>query len=165
MYLPFTLRHWLRRSLNRIVETPARLAAGAAASGNPLARAYHASYVRRRFEPLRPLLPSGALVFDVGANAGLWTAALRSLDCRVVAVEPQAACVALLTDRFADDPLVAVVAAAVSQDAGELELFLAGASEHATTSPHWMDDMVARAGFDRSYWPGSVVVPVGPSTT
>src|SRR5256885_878214 len=45
--------------------------------------------------------PAGALVFDIGANAGAMTRVFASLGARVVAVEPNADCVRHieLTDR------------------------------------------------------------------
>jgi FkbM family methyltransferase len=39
------------------------------------------------------LLPAGALVFDIGANTGQYSAALEASGARVVALEPNAACV------------------------------------------------------------------------
>lgn len=41
----------------------------------------------------RPLLPPGALVFDIGANIGTYSLAFSSLGARVVALEPNPDCV------------------------------------------------------------------------
>jgi FkbM family methyltransferase len=156
--IPLPIRRRLRLLADRVVTAPARAAHGRADEDDALSQAYCRWYARRRFAPLRSLLPLDALVFDVGANKGSWTAALRSLGCRVVAVEPQTDCVAMLRERFARDALVTVVATAVGAEAGQAELFVAKGSEHATTSRQWMDDMVARAGFEHSYWKEAVTV-------
>ena len=158
--IPFTVRHRVRRLTDRIVSTPGRAARGAAGGEDIVSRAYSAWYVRRRFAALRKLLPSDALVFDIGANLGEWTAVLRSTGCRVVAVEPQTDCVERLRERFKRDPRVTVVAAAVGGRTGEADLFVAQGSEHTTTSRKWMDDMVSRGGFQRSYWEQAVTVPM-----
>lgn len=39
------------------------------------------------------LLPNGSLVFDIGANVGMYSEALESAGARVIAVEPNADCV------------------------------------------------------------------------
>lgn len=39
------------------------------------------------------LIPAGALVFDIGANTGKYAEALEALGARVIALEPNAACV------------------------------------------------------------------------
>ena len=151
-HIPFVVRHRLRHLSDQVAAAPARAARIAAGADNRISWAYHDWYFRRRFAPLRALLPRDALVFDVGANVGSWTAVLRSMGCRVVAVEPQPDCVERLRRRFADDPLVSVVAGAVAGVPGDAELFVAQGSEHATTSRKWIDDMVARGGFQLSYW-------------
>ena len=150
--VPFAIRHRARSARDAIVEAPARAAAATADAGSPISRAYRDWYLRRQFLPLRALLPTQALVFDVGANIGMWTDVLRGFGCRVVALEPNSDCVARLRRRFGDDGQVHVVAAAISDTAGDVDLFVAGLSEHSTTSRRWIDDMVARAGFDADYW-------------
>jgi FkbM family methyltransferase len=156
--IPFAVRHRLRQVSDRISAAPAQAARRAADADDPMSRAYYDWYLRRRFGPLRALLPADPLVFDVGANVGAWTGVLRSMGCRVVAVEPQADCIDRLQMRFAGDPRVTIVAAAIGGETGDIELFVAAGSEHATTSRKWMDDMVARGGFQPSYWEQIVTV-------
>ena len=73
----------------------------------------------------RQFIGAGTLVFDIGANRGLKTAAFLRLGARVVAVEPNPDCVVALRSRFsralADGRLV-VVPAAVGRSAGRLQL-------------------------------------------
>jgi len=158
-HLPSAVRYRLGRLRLGFAALPLRAAEAAAASDGPVSRRYRAWYMRRRFAGLLALLPREALVFDVGANVGRWTEVLRSAGCRVVAVEPQADHAAALARRYAGDSGVTVMAAAVAESAGELELYLAPSSEHATTSRRWMTDMVSRAGFDADYWHTTVTVP------
>ena len=67
----------------------------------------------------------GSLVFDVGANVGDRTAVLVELGARVVAVEPQADCAAVLRERFGE--AVTVEQAAVGSALGEAELHVPSA--------------------------------------
>lgn len=158
-HIPLAIRHRVRQMPARFSEIPLKAAEAAATRRDPLARSYRVWYLRRRFAGLLALLRPDALVFDVGANVGTWTEVLRSFGCRVVAVEPQAACVARLASRYARDAGVTVVVAAVAETAGELELFLAGSSQHASASRRWIDEMVTRGGFAPDYWQETVTVP------
>jgi len=60
----------------------------------------------------------GALVFDVGAHVGSRSRAFLDLNARVVAVEPQPACIAYLQRRWAGDSRFTLVAAAVGAQSG-----------------------------------------------
>lgn len=72
------------------------------------------------------------LVFDVGAHVGNRIAPLRALGARVVAVEPQPHCVALLERFYGDDPDVHIVDAACG--ASESRATLHVSAEHPTLS-------------------------------
>jgi FkbM family methyltransferase len=72
----------------------------------------------------RQLVRPGDLVFDVGAAEGYHTRVLRRLGARVVAVEPQRYCRRVLARRFAADPGVVVVAAAVGDEPGSGRLWV-----------------------------------------
>lgn len=84
----------------------------------------------RRF--YRGFVGPGDLVFDVGAHVGNRIAPLRALGARVVAVEPQPHCVALLERLYGDDPDVNLVDAACG--AAESEATLHVSPEHPTLS-------------------------------
>jgi len=111
---------------------------------------------------LHPFLPPDALAFDVGANVGQWTAALQSLHCRVVAVEPQEGCAAEITQAHVDHPDVHVVVEAVGAARGTADLFLANtSSEHASMAPEWMSAMRQSGRMPDAAWTaGTVRVPV-----
>ncbi len=155
--IPFAVRHRLRLRVDAITTTPQRLASAGRTPRNRADARYQVWYrhrtMRRFFERLvRP----GDLVFDIGANRGEWTAGLRSVGCRVVAVEPQPECAAAIVA----DPLVTVVVAAVGLDGGEVALFIAPQSEHATTSPEFITAMIDSGRYPAEYWSRSVSVPV-----
>lgn len=67
----------------------------------------------------------GSLVFDVGAHLGNRVRAFRSLDARVIALEPQKSCELVLRRLYGGDPRVETVAEAVGAEAGEAELRIA----------------------------------------
>lgn len=64
----------------------------------------------------------GELCFDVGANLGNRTAILLDLGSRVIAVEPQPACVKRLRELFDKNENVVIVEAAVGEREGRGEL-------------------------------------------
>lgn len=86
--------------------------------------------VRRRLTERRlanfyaTFVSEGSLCFDVGANVGTHSAALRRLGTQVVAIEPQAQCVQILSQRFSEDPSVTVVNSAVSSHPGVTTLHI-----------------------------------------
>jgi FkbM family methyltransferase len=67
-------------------------------------------------------LSPGDLAFDVGAHVGNRVRAWRRLGVRVVAVEPQPACVRVLRVLYGRDPEVRIAAAAVAGCEGSLPL-------------------------------------------
>lgn len=74
-------------------------------------RAFYAQFIKE-----------GDLCFDIGANLGNRVKSFRSLGCRVVAVEPQARCLATLRRSFAQDPEVVVLGKAAGSSLGMAEL-------------------------------------------
>jgi FkbM family methyltransferase len=74
----------------------------------------------RRF--YRAFVGPGSVVFDVGAHLGNRVRAFRSLDARVIALEPQTSCEAVLRRLYGGDPRVDVVPEAVGSEPGEAEL-------------------------------------------
>lgn len=79
-------------------------------------------------------LHPGDLAFDIGAHVGDRTEAFRRLGARVAAVEPQPALARHLRVRFARDPAVAVVEAAVASSPGRIILHLNEANPTVTTA-------------------------------
>jgi FkbM family methyltransferase len=84
------------------------------------------------------LLP-GDVVFDVGANFGDKTAALLARGVKVVSVEPQPGCVAVLNGRFGGNPNVTVIPKGLGGRPGLLEMSINNAAPALSTfSPEWM---------------------------
>lgn len=65
----------------------------------------------------------GDVVFDVGANLGIYTEVFLRLGARVVAVEPQPYCVAVLQRRFGGDDRVMIVQKGVGLAVGERDFY------------------------------------------
>src|SRR3954451_22519767 len=63
-------------------------------------------------------ISTGDLVFDVGAHVGKRTAVFLALGARVVAVEPQAECVAELRRSFARNDRLSIVPHALAATEG-----------------------------------------------
>jgi FkbM family methyltransferase len=77
---------------------------------------------------------SDALVLDIGANVGSWTAALLRVapTARVIAIEPHPEPRAILANRFANDPRVRIEPRPLSREAGPVLLRITGHSANAS---------------------------------
>src|SRR5688572_9043943 len=86
------------------------------------------------------LIPKRSLCFDIGANVGNYTELLLQAGARrVVAVEPQAACVNDIRQRFIEDRRVTLVPAAVGSTEGMVKMYASDASQIASCSKEWID--------------------------
>jgi FkbM family methyltransferase len=95
------------------------------------------------------LLP-GDVVFDVGANVGDKAEALLQCGVKVVCVEPQPACVAVLEGRFARESRVAIVPKGLGSRPGILEMHInTQAPVLSTFSPEWMTGRFAHETWDQ----------------
>jgi FkbM family methyltransferase len=104
----------------------------------------------------RQLIHSGDLCFDVGANLGQKTSLFLDIGARVVSVEPQPACAALLERSFRGRDVV-IVRAALGATAGQAELFLC---DETTTISTMSSRFVASGRFAKTYkWGKKIVVP------
>jgi FkbM family methyltransferase len=109
----------------------------------------------------RPFVPAGGLCFDIGAHVGSRTRCWRRLGARVVAVEPQRDCLAVLRTLFGRDADVALVAAAVGREAGSATLYEAPGNLTVTTlSTAWMADVSRDPGFAGLDWQAAGAVAV-----
>lgn len=109
----------------------------------------------------RHFVPAGGLCFDIGAHVGGRTRCWRRLGARVVAVEPQRDCLAVLRTLFGRDADVALVAAAVGREAGTATLYEAPGNLTVTTlSTGWMADVSRDPGFAGLDWRAAGTVPV-----
>jgi FkbM family methyltransferase len=109
----------------------------------------------------RPFVPAGGLCFDVGAHVGQRTRCWRRLGARVVAVEPQRACLAVLRRLCGHDPGVTLVAAAVGRAPGEATLYAAPRTPTvASLSAEWVERARRDPGFAHVEWRADERVPV-----
>ena len=110
---------------------------------------------------LAPVARRHELAFDIGANIGEWSAVLRKLGCRVVAVEPQADCVAEMDRRFAGDAEVVTVQAAVADWIGSGDLRPSTTSStHASMSAEWRRTAMEKGYMPPEVWLEPIEVPV-----
>lgn len=107
----------------------------------------------------RHFVKKGDLCFDVGANVGNRTSIFIAIGARVVAVEPQPACVAELRARFGDTRRLEIVEAALGGDLGMAELMLARYSTVASLSPQWVERVRQAGRFDYD-WNERLTVPL-----
>jgi FkbM family methyltransferase len=125
---------------------------------------------KRLEEALRPLTPGqnrqrrstlelygqflrpGDLAFDIGANIGNRTDILLQLGARVVAVEPQAACVARLNRKYGTNPHVVVVAKALGSQAGIAPMMVSEAHTISSLSTRWVDAVRSSGRFGDHAW-------------
>lgn len=142
--LPLSLRIRGRRLLKWRPRMPRDYASAAAAPSGWFHEAFRIIYRRRHFRRFfAELLRPGDLVFDAGANVGEWTNAFRSIGCRVIAIEPQAACANEIRSRYRDDANVVVVEAALAEAPGARELILSTTgSEHASLSREFVETII-----------------------
>lgn len=109
----------------------------------------------------RRFVPSGGLVFDVGAHVGDRVAAFRRLGARVVAVEPQPALVRTLRLIHGRDAGVIIEPVAVGAAEGEVALMVnADNPTVSTASPQFIEAARGASGWEAQRWTGLVRVPV-----
>ena len=103
----------------------------------------------------------GDLVFDVGSHVGDRIDSFLRLGCRVVAVEPQPAVLALLRALYARRRAVAIEAVAIGAGRGELELGLNPANPTvATGSPAFVASAAGAPGWQGQRWTARTKVPL-----
>lgn len=84
----------------------------------------------------------GDLVFDIGANVGKMTAMYLDIGARVLAVEPQVHCAALLAKAFTDNDNFEFELAACGPENGVTIISIYGGTTISTLVPrrYWQDD-------------------------
>lgn len=106
-------------------------------------------------------LGPGDLAFDLGAHLGDRVRAWRSLGARVVAVEPQPACLRLLRRWYGADPAVTLLGCAVGAEEGEATLSLNRRNPTLSTlSRSWLARASRTPGFAGVRWEGTCRVTV-----
>ncbi|HEU5166689.1 MAG TPA: FkbM family methyltransferase [Chitinophagaceae bacterium] len=99
----------------------------------------------------------GGLVFDIGANVGNRIGLFLELGAKVIAVEPQQACVEILQKKYGNK--IHIENIGLSHSEGELELHIADES----TISSFSEEFITKTGanrFKRNKWKETVKVPV-----
>jgi FkbM family methyltransferase len=108
-----------------------------------------------------PFVHAGGLCFDVGAHVGQRTRCWRRLDARVVAIEPQRACLRVLRALCGRDPGITIVPMAVGRVRGEATLYAAPRTPTvASLSADWIERVRRDPGFAHVEWRADERVPV-----
>jgi FkbM family methyltransferase len=124
---------------------------------------YHGIPLRRRrlTRFYASFIQPGDLCFDLGAHVGSRLRAWLPLGARIVAVEPQPQCMALLRRWFGDHPAITLVAHAVGAAPGIAELFVSPRNPTVTSLlPAWIAAVRQDPSFERVRWDYTVTVPV-----
>jgi FkbM family methyltransferase len=108
----------------------------------------------------RHFIAPGDVCFDLGAHVGNRVLAWRRLGARVVAVEPNPACVRLLRLFYGRDPRVAILKVAAARHAGTHRLHLSSRNPSVSTLSHaWAARVVRSRTFARVRWDRTLLVP------
>lgn len=101
------------------------------------------------------------LCFDVGAHVGNRVSAWLRLDARIVAIEPQPRCAALLQKWYGSNKSVTLVTSAIGAQAGAQTLYVSRDNPTVTTlSRNWIDEVQQVEGFADVRWQDEVTVDV-----
>ena len=124
---------------------------------------YHGIPLRRRrlTRFYATFIQPGDLCFDIGAHVGSRLRAWLPLGARIVAVEPQPECMALLRRWFGDHDRITLIEQAVGATPGVAELFVSPRTPTVTSlSPAWIAAVQQDPSFERVRWDYTVTVPV-----
>lgn len=108
----------------------------------------------------RLFVPAGSTCFDVGANVGNRVSVFLELGARVIAVEPQPACIEVLLKKFENNASFTLVNKALGQAFGEAEMLQCEASTISSMSKQWIEAVKNSGRFSGYDWSKTIVVPV-----
>jgi FkbM family methyltransferase len=136
------IRRLLGKKKERFEEIARERLLGSAAF--PVVRtAYQSVFNRGKLQSRRQMkefysqfVSSGDLVFDVGANVGMYSEIFAELKARVVAIEPNPACLGFLQS-LARRTSVVVEPRAISDQPGKIALQVSDMSVLSTANPEW----------------------------
>jgi FkbM family methyltransferase len=100
----------------------------------------------------------GALVFDVGANIGMYTEIFTELKARVVAIEPNPECVTFLRN-LARRTRLQIETCAVADKPGTILLQLSDVSTLSTANPEWRSMVEQTARYNGGNFTKQIDVP------
>jgi len=102
-------------------------------------------------------VPPGGLIFDIGANIGNRIEIFLASGAKVVAVEPQATCVDILTKKFGNK--ICIEQTGLSSSAGTREFYIANESTISTFSKEFISK-TGGSRFKRNTWKESIQINV-----
>jgi FkbM family methyltransferase len=97
------------------------------------------------------------LVFDVGANVGNRVQVFLAISAKVIAVEPQPACINTLEEKFGNDIVIEKVG--LGKESGVLEMFIANDSTISTFSKEFIENTSTHR-FSNYAWNQTLEVPI-----
>lgn len=117
--------------------------------------------LEQKFHPLRvkfysQFISKNDLVFDVGANVGNRVSSFLECGAKVIAVEPQPNCVAILKEKFGDK--ITVEAVGIGETQGELDMHIATDSTVSSFNQEYIDSTKER--FKYTKWIDTIKVPI-----
>jgi FkbM family methyltransferase len=124
---------------------------------------YHGIPLRRRrlTRFYAAFIQPGDLCFDLGAHVGSRLRAWLPLGARIVAVEPQPHCMALLRRWFGDQASITLIEQAVGATPGVANLFVSARTPTVSSlSSAWIAAAHRERGFERVRWDYAVSVPI-----
>lgn len=80
---------------------------------------------------------SNDVCFDVGANIGNRTESMLAIGAKVIAVEPQKSCIAILEKKFGES--ITIVPKGLGKEPGFLDMFIATNTTISSFSKDWID--------------------------
>jgi FkbM family methyltransferase len=102
----------------------------------------------------------GDLVFDIGSHVGDRIGSFRRLGARVVAVEPQPACVRAIHAIYAGDDQVMLVEAACGAQPGTVKIYInSGNPTVSTASSQFVEAAEGARGWEGQVWDAEIEVP------
>jgi len=106
-------------------------------------------------------IKEGDLCFDVGAHLGNRTDAWLHLNAKIIAIEPQPACLDYLYTHFGKKSKVTIVPEAVSDQIGESEMHVSSLTPTVSTLADklWRDAVNENTSFEVK-WDQKVIVPL-----
>jgi FkbM family methyltransferase len=106
------------------------------------------------------LLPSGSLVFDIGANAGMFSAIFSSLNTKVVALEPNTDCVRHIQLSYASESIEVIQAAAGAHNGLAIIHLSDQRDDISSVSTDWMDAIQRQHNSYKGLWSRQATVPM-----
>jgi FkbM family methyltransferase len=131
---------------------------------SPLRNAYQFVFNRDKLSNRRQMrelysryIRRGDLVFDVGANVGIYTELFLELGARVVAVEPNPHCCRVI-ERLAHNRNVTIESCAAGGTAGKILLQLSDNTQLSTVNQEWLKSVQRSPLHAGANWLGEIAV-------